>query len=85
MLHLLQIDELKASERNLKARLKSLTNELAMYRRYVYIINKKSRIYGTSDQSVSYDMICQICLICQMYLSIRSRASAPASAPICDR
>ena len=30
---LFQIDELKSSERNLKARLKSLTNELAMYRR----------------------------------------------------
>ena len=33
--------------------------------------NKKSRIYGTSDQSVSYDMICLICQICQRVRSVR--------------
>ena len=36
--------------------------------------NKKSRIYGTSDQSVSYHMICLICQICQR---VRGRVGLP--------
>ena len=38
---------------------------------YCTLRNKKSRIYGTSDQSISYDMICLICQICQRVRSVR--------------
>ena len=42
---MLQLEEIRASERNLRIRVKSLTNELALYKRYSHFLFTNTKAY----------------------------------------